>query len=300
MPAVHTVEHADRQHAASPTCRDLVDAAPALHASPPRWSLPLAAQRAMSADRRHAPGGDRRTAAQGHPAVSSPAPTARRRPFPRPERPGRPPIEGAVGAGDPGGRDGAAVPEVERLRVVDGAVGRRPDRVGGRMRAGRRESPSAAPSVTGRPLAAPVRGPAEDVDRAVDVERPDPGRDAARSDARRRPAQHRDPGPANGCRFRSCSRPRRPDRSPAPVTGGSAPTISNRDDRDRPGGQLDAVSAAHQVVRPPAVDLDRRHRARHLQQRPGQRGDPRRDVGVGDRVDRGRPTVPSASSVSVC
>ncbi len=54
---------------------------------------------------------------------------------------------------------------------------------------------------------------------------------------------------------------------------------------DRTGGQLHGFARSDQVVRAPALHLDRRHRTRHLHQRAGESGNARPDVRLGQPVD---------------
>jgi hypothetical protein len=56
---------------------------------------------------------------------------------------------------------------------------------------------------------------------------------------------------------------------------------------DRPGGDLHLLAGPHPGVGALAVDLDRAHRARHLLDRTGQRGDAGQDVVVGDGIQPG-------------
>ena len=113
-----------------------------------------------------------------------------------------------------------------------------------------------------------------------------PGCAAAWSGGRRRPAPRRDPGPASGCRCRCVQSTDSTSRSMmrAVASDGVAGARRRAATDRRTGGTRSTGTGArssHGLAppapgrRPAAVDLDRRHRARHLQQRPGQRGDRR-------------------------
>ena len=141
-------------------------------------------------------------------------------------------------------------------------------------------------------------------DRLVEPERPDPG--AAQ---RRQVAGGAERGPeVAGQRphvgARSCTRRRRPGRcrgTPSTVERRGAGSTSSRCTVTGRAASCDVLAGPHPGVRADAVDLDRRHRRRHLGDRPAQRG----ERGLERVVVEPRPgpgcalTSPSASSVTV-